>query len=81
MNETRLAEFRTRLHQMADDLARQNERGQESQKTVTLDQHLDNTSGPSYEPGRLSRSKCTAKRTSPAAKSPPSPVSNKSVAE
>ncbi|MBV1904056.1 MAG: TraR/DksA C4-type zinc finger protein [Marinosulfonomonas sp.] len=46
MNETKLAEFRARLHEMSDDFARQDERGQESQKTVTLDQQ---------SVGRLSR--------------------------
>lgn len=46
MNETKLAEFRARLNDLADDLARQNERGQESQETVTLDQQ---------SVGRLSR--------------------------
>jgi len=46
MNETKLAEFRARLNDLADDLARQNERGQEGQQTVTLDQQ---------SVGRLSR--------------------------
>ncbi|MBV1866700.1 MAG: TraR/DksA C4-type zinc finger protein [Marinosulfonomonas sp.] len=46
MNETKLTEFRTRLHDMADDLDRQDDRGQDSQKTVTLDQQ---------SVGRLSR--------------------------
>ena len=46
MNETKLAEYRTRLHDLADDLALQDDRGQQSQQTVTLDQQ---------SVGRLSR--------------------------